>query len=150
MALDLLIKDWMGSEPVTITAEETIGRALELMLLHDVRHLPVVELGQVAGIVSDRDIGQLLGKGSVALDDQAAVERYLARPIRQVMTTNPVTISASTSIETAVEIMMKRKIGALPVVGAQGALIGIFTQFDAMRVFLHLLERCRAETAPSG
>ena len=47
---------WMTADPLTVTPDETVERALKIMLEHDFRHLPVVENGEVVGVVSIRDV----------------------------------------------------------------------------------------------
>jgi CBS domain-containing protein len=49
------IRDVMTPKPLTVTPEETFGRAMLLMHEHHFRHLPVVEDGKAIGIVSARD-----------------------------------------------------------------------------------------------
>jgi CBS domain-containing protein len=50
------VSSWMTSSPMTVTPEEPAASALQMMLDHNFRHLPVVEGGDVVGIVSIRDL----------------------------------------------------------------------------------------------
>ena len=49
---------WMTADPMTVTPDETVERALRLMLDHNFRHLPVLEDGEVVGVVSIRDVAR--------------------------------------------------------------------------------------------
>ncbi len=49
---------WMTADPVTVTPDTPVKEALESMLANDFRHLPVIERGEVAGIVSIRDLAR--------------------------------------------------------------------------------------------
>ena len=50
------VSSWMTQEPMTVGPEEEVETALNTMLEHGFRHLPVVEAGEVIGIVSIRDL----------------------------------------------------------------------------------------------
>jgi CBS domain-containing protein len=50
------VSSWMTQEPRTVSPDEQVENALKTMLDHGFRHLPVVEEGEVIGIVSIRDL----------------------------------------------------------------------------------------------
>jgi CBS domain-containing protein len=50
------VSSWMTREPMTVGPEQDVGVALGTMLTHGFRHLPVLENGEVIGIVSIRDL----------------------------------------------------------------------------------------------
>jgi CBS domain-containing protein len=52
------VSSWMTPNPMTVTPDEPTDRALRTMLDHNFRHLPVVEGGEVVGIVSIRDLAR--------------------------------------------------------------------------------------------
>jgi CBS domain-containing protein len=62
---DARVSEWMTRHPETIDADDSTDHAASLMIHGGFRHLPVVEGGRVAGIVSIRDLMR------VALDDSA-------------------------------------------------------------------------------
>ena len=55
-ALRSPIRDFMTAKMVTVTRETTILEAMEIMTKNRIRHLPVVEEGQLCGIVSIGDV----------------------------------------------------------------------------------------------
>jgi CBS domain-containing protein len=59
------VRDWMTTSPETIEASDSTGHAAALMIHGGFRHLPVLDGGIVAGIVSIRDLMR------VTLDDSA-------------------------------------------------------------------------------
>jgi|SRR5882762_6033186 CBS domain-containing protein len=50
------VSSWMTRDPMTVGPDEDADSALNLMLGHGFRHLPVVDGGEVIGIVSIRDL----------------------------------------------------------------------------------------------
>jgi CBS domain-containing protein len=56
------VTGWMTRDPVTISADSTVGQALDTMLDGGFRHLPVVQEGKVVGVVSIRDLSRSLAR----------------------------------------------------------------------------------------
>src|SRR5262245_62805356 len=95
--------DVMTTDPLTVTPTETIGQADELMNTNRIRQLPVVEGKRLVGIVTDRDIRSFLS-GSL-LETPEARERALSSAVREIMTTEPITVSPDDDLQEAIEIM---------------------------------------------
>lgn len=104
-------------DPVTIAADKTVGDALAMMEEYHIGGIPVVDDSRkLVGIVTNRDL---------------RFEKNSARPISQVMTSeNLITTDTSTDLDQAAEILQRHKIEKLPVVDAEGRLIGLVTYKD--------------------
>ena len=50
------VKDYMSTNVITVTPETTVMKALDLMKEHDIHRLPVVEDGNVVGIIRIHDL----------------------------------------------------------------------------------------------
>ena len=98
------VKNWMMVDPVTIERTKLIQEADELMKKHSIRHLPVVDGEQLVGFITQTDLRQYFFPSMV--EDI---------PVHDVMTVNPITINASSSIEQAARLIHDYKIGGLPV-----------------------------------
>lgn len=108
-------------DPITISADATIGDALRLMSENHIGGIPVVEKnGMLCGIVTNRDL---------RFQDNMKV------PIAQVMTKeNLITTTNGTDIKGATELLKKHKIEKLLVVDKDGRLAGLITYKDIMKV----------------
>ena len=137
----LTIGDRMTADPMIIRPEQTVGEALVIMFERDIRHLPVLERGSLIGIVSDRDFRQFLGRAALCDKDRRKEERGLRYPVREVMSSHPITIKSEVPIKKGVEVMAEHKVGALPVVDLDETLIGIFTEWDALQYCIYLADR---------
>lgn len=104
-------------DPVTILTGSTVAQALDMMREYHIGGIPVVDdKGILKGIVTNRDL---------------RFERNLQRPVDEVMTSeNLVTTNQSTDLEEAADILQSHKIEKLPVVDADGKLIGLVTYKD--------------------
>jgi CBS domain-containing protein len=125
------IKDIMSEEVIVIQDTEQVAYARNLMLKKGVSRIVIVNHeGNPIGMVTERDIThKLSGKGP----------SWRKRPIdkiavRRVMSSNLITISPGDNSKEAVELMLKKNIGSLPVVD-QGELIGILTKTDLLKVY---------------
>lgn len=121
---DITVADVMTSQPLTIGRKEPLAVAHEMMREHAVRHLPVLEHGELVGVLSQRDLYFLetiagVDVGEDSVDDAMNQEAYAVAP------GTPVT-------EVAAE-MAKRKFGCA-VVMERGRVAGIFTATDALRL----------------
>ena len=134
------VREWMTSEPFTLTEGDRVKTAVEHLLKAGIRHVPVLRDNVLVGIVTDRDLRRVLP----SVEAGASPERYQAfmerTTLRDIMTVDPVTCRPDTDVVDAVEIFVERKFGAIPVVDGD-ELVAILTQIDVMRAFLEILER---------
>ena len=135
------VRDRMTKDPVTIRVGETARAAADLMHLHKVRHLPVVDAaGKLVGIVTDRDIRQILfapGMRTRAGESTSLVEQVT---VDEIMSSPPITTMPYADLADAAKIMYERKIGALPVV-ERGRVVGILSEIDVLKAFAELTGR---------
>ena len=132
------VVDVMTKDALTVTPTDTVGQAEELMNTNRIRQLPVVKGKELAGIVTDRDVRSFLS-GSL-LESPEARESALASEVREIMTTEPITVSPDDDLQEAVELMIDEKIGGIPVVDEAEGLVGIVTYVDVLRCFLNRLQ----------
>jgi len=124
----------MTREVVTLGPEASAAEAWSVCQELGIRHLPIVEGGRLVGLVSDRDLRDVSPpRGSGGERDTLTWVR-----LRDIMSTNLVTIGPLDTIEHAAHEIYERKIGCLPVV-AEGELVGIITSSDMMRTLIELI-----------
>lgn len=134
----MLVNKRMTRDPLTVAPGEPLAAALRLTREKRIRHLPVVENGELVGMVSDRDVRLAMPSPLTEPDDQrlAFLERT---PVSAVMKRDPVTIGPYDSVEDAAKEMRRRRIGAIPVVDAAGRLLGILSESDVLDAFVEIL-----------
>lgn len=132
----MLVRDWMTERVVTIEAGDTLQKATELMMDHQISILPVMEKGRLVGIVTDRDL-RGASPSDVTLLDVRQILYHLSRvEMRAIMSRNLVTVPPDFTVEEAAEVMLKNKISGCPVVDKTGDLIGIITKNDLFRAMV--------------
>lgn len=118
------IQDVMTSQPHTIGRDQKLALAHAMMRKHGIRHLPVLEHGELVGLVTERDLYFLETIAGVDLaqdivDDAMSPDTYAVGP--------------DEPLEHVAAEMFERKLGSAVVV-ERGRVIGIFTVTDALRL----------------
>ena len=122
------IHSLMIPDPITIKSNASIQEAIELMKINSIRHLPVIsEKKQLKGLITLADLKQGLIPSMVA--DLTLVD---------LMIKNPITVNSEDDIETAAQIIYKKKISGMPVV-KNHKLVGIITETDILRAFINMM-----------
>ena len=137
----MFIDKSMTRDVVTVSPETKILAAQTLMAQNRIRHLPVVAEDDIlVGIVTDRDIRSAMPSTVLSEAEKATEERRMAAmEVKDIMTANPVTVSPTQTLEDALLMMQKLKVGAFPVVDPEGKLKGIISVRDLMRAFVNVL-----------
>ncbi len=133
------VRLWMRAPVMTIGVDTSVHDAVDLMRKRGVRHLPVVDTnGHLIGIVTDRDLRQVLFGGFVREPIVRALAAVSRVTMREVMTWGVVTARPDTDLRQAARLMRERKIGALPVV-RDGKVVGLLTETDLIRALEEVL-----------
>ncbi len=119
--------DFVATIPPTATVRDLLGLLAEQRIGAAV----VTADDAIAGIVSERDVVRRL-----ADDDGALLDRQVA----EIMTADVVTCSKETSVEDLARTMTDRRIRHVPVVDADGALVGIVSIGDVVKSRISELE----------
>ncbi len=131
------VEQFMAVDLFTVRPEDVLDLAASLMHWRHVRHVPVEDdAGHLIGIVSHRDLIELLASGRFATNVPVI--------IRDIMKTDLVTIAPETPTLDALRLMRERGIGCLPVV-KDGRLVGIVTAHDFLTVSAKLFEERLSE-----
>lgn len=131
----LRVKDFMTRSPVTVHPDALARGAADMMRSRKLRHLPVVDRGgRLVGIVTDRDLRQVIFDPAIQARLGRATAALAALTVRDVMTWGVVTVRPETAIRDAAWLMREQRLGALPVVQA-GRLVGILSEIDVLRAF---------------
>ncbi len=125
------IQDVMVPCPYQVDSTLTIDEALHIMSLRGVRHLPVVDNGELIGVITERAL-RLTQIATAGLGD--------APPVGAVCDTSPETVTGDTPVGDVTLGMAERRLDYVLIMDGEGALSGIFTSTDACRLVYMLLE----------
>jgi acetoin utilization protein AcuB len=129
--------DVMTEDPATISMTATVGEAVRTLQSLDIRHLPVLdEEGALVGMLSDRDLRGLSFPEMIGEEYMGAVQTALDAPVSSVMSSDVVAVEVEDDVSLIIELMLDRKIGAVPVVDSEDMLVGIVSYVDLLRQLL--------------
>ncbi|HKI09077.1 MAG TPA: CBS domain-containing protein [Nitrososphaeraceae archaeon] len=131
MGIDSMpVSRFMTTELITATEDQTIQQICKMMSDHDIGSVVIVKRlvdgNNPIGIITERDIVHQIGSSELFL---------VQKPIREVMSYPLVTVSLTTSVREAIEIMQSRNIRRLLVVDRDLRAQGIVTQKDVIKAF---------------
>jgi CBS domain-containing protein len=122
------VSQYMSRSVVTVTPQTEFHRAFDLMRSRNIHHLPVVDGGQVVGIVAERDL--LLAAANFGSSEV---------PIAEIMRGPAVCVAESALLKEAARLLVVRHIGSLPVLDSKKALVGIITETDIFKIAAGML-----------
>ena len=149
------VKDVMTTHVVSVTADASFRTMAAALREHRVSAFPVLDDdGKVIGVVSEAD---MLAKEALESEPQGMPgmiagilrrrehEKARGTTAGELMTSPPVTVHPDDTLERAARLMYTRKVKRLPVVDANGHLVGIIGRADLLAVFDRPDEEIRRE-----
>ncbi len=134
-----LVRDYMTADPTTLGPDEPLLQAVLTIRSLSIRHVPIMEDGQLVGLITDRDIGRASPSILSRTSEEEYNEVFQKNQIRRVMAKNPTSISPDALLGDAVTLMRENKWGCLPVV-ENDKLVGILTMTDVIRYTMSKLQ----------
>jgi acetoin utilization protein AcuB len=122
----------MTSFPYFVEVGDTATKMERMMDEHNIRHLPVQEMGKVIGIVSERDLHHYVKRAAPEAEKDTIQARH-------VMVPDPYIVPFRAPLNEVVLEMAKRRIGSV-IVQRQGKLAGILSAIDVCRILGEYLE----------
>lgn len=138
------VKDVMNKDVVVVSPRMPLKEVARVLVNRHFSGVPVVDDdGKVLGVVSEGDIlakerapGGATSIFRRALEIETSSAKHDARDAGEAMTAPAVTIGPLRSVAEAAALMLDRRVNRLPVVDADGKLLGIVTRADLVRAFV--------------
>lgn len=128
----MVVSQIMTPNPATADAASSIRAVLRKFAEMDVRHLPIVDEGELVGIISDRDLREVTSR--MVADGETRMDGVLDRPVADLMSADVLSVDPETELGDVVDLMIEHRVGALPVVSpGTDDLVGIVSYVDVLR-----------------
>ncbi len=134
----MLVKNWMSKPAITVDVNDSMNDAIKLLKKHNIKMLPVMKKGKLAGIVTDRDLKRSSASDATTLEIHELLYLVSKIKVKDVMTKNPITVPLDFTIEETAEILLKHKISGVPVTDHFGDIAGTITQNDIFKIMISL------------
>ena len=126
------VKDIMSADVEVVGRYDGLRQVEERMAAKKLRHIPVLENGEIVAVVSQRDLFKAMMSSTRGYGEKAQQAYLYSIMVKEIMTYPVVTVAPDTSVGEAADLMVHKGIGCLPVVdGAK--LVGIVTKTDLLR-----------------
>ncbi len=134
IAVNEEVEEIMEKEVETVDISESWMEALKIMLNKDVSSCPILDGERVAGIITERDMLELLTLKKKPVLKRPYVFDSASTDVGSIMTKSVVTAEPVTTIGKAMKTMISRRIRRLPVI-TDGVFVGLITDRDILRYF---------------
>lgn len=130
---ELAVSEIMSTNLITVDPETSAKYIDNIFKDKPFRHLPVVEEGNVIGIISKEDMRQLSQALSFNTTGKTLSTKMMdSITAREIMTPGPICIDSAVGVQEAADIFLKESFHCLPVV-ENGKIVGILTTIDLLR-----------------
>jgi len=133
----MFIARYMTTPALTIPPEMTIPVAKELLQSRHFRHLPVVDdAGKLVGVITDRDLRSAYPSSVLSGDTiKTCLAELDKTPVSTIMTRAFFTVTPASTLDDALILLDRERVGALPVVDENGKVVGIFSIRDLTKAY---------------
>lgn len=140
--LSVQVRDVMSPDVVTVGLDTPLEQVVELLIQRRLKAVPVIDAGQVVGIITGGDLLQRGGLGLRLSLQQRLPADALAEQLRElaaqgktaadVMTSPAITVQDEARVDEAARLIADKHVKRLPVVNAMGQLVGIISRLDVL------------------
>ena len=126
------VKDIMSAGVEVVERNDNLAKVQDLMATKTLRHVPVVENGELVAIVSQRDLFKAMMSSTMGYGEKAQQAYLRSVRVKEIMSAPVVTVASDTALGEAAALMVQKGVGCLPVVDGS-TLVGIVTKTDLLR-----------------
>lgn len=128
-------RDLMTPDPIVVRETATVSEAVRLFQALEIRHLPVVNAAhELVGMLSDRDLRAFTIPDMIDGEWVGAIQLALEARVATLMSSDPLSVPLDADAPEIIDLMLDNRIGAVPVVDADGRIAGIVSYVDLLRV----------------
>ena len=120
-------------EPITISPGERVSHARRLIIDNDIGRLPVLENGDVVGMVTERDIAKAMMNLRALISNKQLDERIRNLIVGDIMTNSVVSVKTNTPLSEVVSLILDMNVGGVPVLNMNDELAGIISRRSILK-----------------
>ena len=129
------LSEIMNRTLITVDTHASLRQAQRILDRRNIRHLFVMDGKRLVGIVTDRDLRKAAPSSKSPLTASEREEFMDELKVVEVMSRKLIEASPSTTVREAAKVMVREKIGCLPVVDGK-TLVGIVTETDLLEILV--------------
>jgi len=126
------VSEVMATDVVTVGRNDDLRLVDDIMAERHIRHIPVVEDDAIVGLVSQRDVFRAQMSSTMGYGEKGQRAYLHSILVKEIMAHPVITIAPEASVTEAIDLIVEKGIGCLPVVQGQ-QLIGILTKTNLLQ-----------------
>lgn len=136
----MYISEYMTSDPITIPTNMLLPEVRQILNEYQIRHLPVVDGdSRLVGIVTDRDLRSAYPSSVITRGEKRlAFEQVEKTMVEDIMTRSCATLQPEATIDDALVIFDRDKVGGIPIVSEEDVVFGFFSLLDLTAAYRKL------------
>ena len=127
------VSEIMSKNVVSVEMDDMLSEVKAIFENTRFHHLLVIENSKLMGIISDRDllkaISPNVGTPAASKSDEASLNKR----VHQIMSRNPITLSADATVEDAIEVFNQNQVSCIPIVSREQEALGILSWRDILK-----------------
>jgi CBS domain-containing protein len=120
-------------DPITVSTGDRVSHGRRIMLDNDIGRLPVVENGDIVGIITERDIAKAMMNFRDLVPDNQQDERIRNLIVGDIMTRNVISVRTNTPITEVISTLLNKNIGGVPVLNLKDEMVGVISRREIIR-----------------
>lgn len=159
---NLVVSDAMTRQPICASADASMSDVVRIMAASDTSGLPVVNAeGALVGFISDGDVAGYLGKNDISFFDstmnlyrfsddsqmQTKLIGLMGLNVMDIATKHVISVRDDAPLDKAVHVLAEKRIKKVPVVDAQGMLVGTLSRRNIIHSLEYVLEQLQEQSA---
>jgi CBS domain-containing protein len=120
-------------EPISISPGDRVSHARRILLDNDIGRLPVVENGDIVGIVTERDVAKAMMNFRDLVPDNQQDVRIRNLIVGDIMTRNVKSVRTNTPITEVISTLLDENIGGLPVLNLKDEMVGVISRREIIK-----------------
>ncbi|MBW1636486.1 MAG: CBS domain-containing protein [Deltaproteobacteria bacterium] len=136
----MYISEHMTPDPITVSSEVLLPEARQILNENLFRHLPVIDnKRRLVGIITDRDLRSAYPSSVATKSERMLVYGQVEKTIvADIMSRSCSTLGLQATIDDALLIFDRDKVGGIPVISEEGVVVGIFSMRDLTAAYRKL------------
>lgn len=120
-------------EPISVSTGDRVSHARRLILDNDIGRLPVVDKGDIVGIITERDVARAMMNFRALVPDNQQDLRIRNLIVGDIMTRNVKSVRTNTPIPEVIALLLNENIGGVPVLNLQDEMVGVISRRAIIR-----------------
>lgn len=138
MLRDVKVKDWMTASVISVASDTPISVAHQIMKKNNVRRLPVIDNGELVGVITIGDVREASPSDATTLSIWELNYLWAQLTVDKVMSKRVITVTPETAIVEAARLMLENKISGIIVVNDAKEVMGVVTESDIFKMLVKM------------